>query len=92
MEQKHSEAPASTPASSSRPLGFRLAPEEIDEIAEHLQGCPPCLEFIESLKTTVQLCKDLGSTEQPSPLDPATHQRMLDAYEAMRKARTQGEK
>lgn len=72
----------------SKPLGFTLEPEEIDEIAEHLQGCPPCLEFIESLKTTVQMCKDLGTTEKPAPLDPATHQRLLEAYEAMRSGKS----
>lgn len=73
---------------SAKPLGFILEPEEIDEIAEHLQGCPPCLEFIESLKTTVQMCKDLGTTEKPAPLDPAIHQRLLDAYEAMRSGKS----
>ncbi|MCW5964648.1 MAG: zf-HC2 domain-containing protein [Bryobacterales bacterium] len=69
-------------------LGFTLEPEEIDEIAEHLQGCPPCLEFIESLKTTVQMCKDIGTTERPAPLDPATHQRLLSAYQAMRSGKS----
>lgn len=88
MEQHNAKATEESSAQPARSLGFELAPEEIDEIAEHLQGCPPCLEFIESLKATVQLCKELGSTEQPSPLDPETHQRMLEAYEAMRNART----
>lgn len=82
MKQQDTNATKANKA--AQPLGFTLAPEEIDEIAEHLQGCPPCLEFIESLKTTVKLCKDLGSTEKPPPLDPATHQRLLSAYEAMR--------
>ena len=69
---------------SEEALGVSLAPEEIAELEEQLQGCPPCLEFIESLKTTVKMCKEIGTNQQPSPLDPAVRQQMLEAYQAIR--------
>jgi hypothetical protein len=70
-------------------LGFTLSAEELEEISTHLEGCPPCLEFIESLKTTVKMCRELGDGQKPAPLDASTRQKMLDAYEAMQRARQQ---
>ena len=87
MEQKnevHPEVPTQGSVAASG-LGFSLSHEEIDEMSELLQGCPPGLEFIDSLKKTVEMCKELGSNEKPSPLDSGTQQKMREAYEAMRK-------
>ncbi len=68
-------------------LGFQLSSEELEEISVHLAGCPPCVEFVESLKTTVKMCRELGVEEKPAPINASTRQKMLDAYQAMLDAR-----
>lgn len=87
MEREQSTA-AVNMAQADSGLGFKLSPGEVEEISAHLQGCPPCLEFIESLKTTVKMCRELGVDETPAPLDAATRQKMLDAYQSMLRTRT----
>lgn len=78
--------PDTSPQPLKSDLGFVLSPSELEEMSQQLQGCAPCLEFIRSLETTVNLCKDLGGAEQPAPLDPAVHQQLLRAYTAVRSA------
>ena len=38
-------------------LNLELPPEACQEIETHLAGCPPCIEFAESLRKTVELCR-----------------------------------
>ncbi len=76
--------PDSVPNRPAPELSFSLSSSELEEMRQQLQGCPPCLEFIQSLEATVSLCKNLGSAEKPAPLDPSTRQRLLSAYEAVR--------
>lgn len=86
MEHKESTTQAIA-SEADESLGLQLSAEELEEISTHLEGCPPCLEFVESLKATVKMCRELGADEKPAPLDASTRQKMLDAYEAMLQAR-----
>ena len=36
-------------------LNLELPPDACQEIEAHLAGCPPCIEFAESLRKTVDL-------------------------------------
>lgn len=64
-------------------LDIEITPAELEELKAELQGCPPCLEFVESLKTTVKLCRDFGIEQAPAPLDSDTRTEMVEAYERM---------
>jgi anti-sigma factor (TIGR02949 family) len=61
-------------------LDAELNPENCEEIKQHLAGCPPCIEFLESLKRTVSLCHDCEPADQPPPLSPADREKLLAAY------------
>lgn len=64
-------------------LDIEITPAELEELKAELQGCPPCLEFVESLKTTVKLCRDFGIEQDPAPLALDTRDKMVAAYERM---------
>lgn len=64
-------------------LDIEITPAELEELKVELQGCPPCLEFVESLKTTVKLCRDFGIDQAPTPLASETRSEMIEAYERM---------
>ena len=51
-------------------LDDQLTPSSCAELEQHIQDCPPCIEFIESLRCSVQLCRKL-STTAPSPAPSA---------------------
>ena len=49
-------------------LNLELPPEACREVEEHLAGCDPCVEFAESLRKTVDLCRRYEPSEMPTPL------------------------
>lgn len=71
----------------SQYLDLDLPPDACDEIREHLEGCPPCIDFAESLRSTVDLCRSYQPAEMPAPLAEDARQRLLEAYRAMLAAR-----
>ncbi|MDZ7638375.1 MAG: hypothetical protein U5J83_09020 [Bryobacterales bacterium] len=64
-------------------LDVSLSAEDLELLKAELQGCPPCLEFVESLKATVSLCRDFGVDQAPAPLAEDTRSRMVAAYQNM---------
>lgn len=68
-------------------LNVELPPEACQEIETHLAGCPPCVEFVESLRTTIELCRRYRPAELPSPLAENARQELLAAYQKMLAAR-----
>ncbi len=67
-------------------LDAELNPESCEEIRKHLAGCPPCIEFLESLKRTVSLCRCCEPAVQPPPLSAADRENLMAAYKkAIRK-------
>jgi RNA polymerase sigma-70 factor, ECF subfamily len=68
-------------------LNLELPPGACQEIETHLAGCPPCIEFAESLCKTVELCRRYQPRELPEPLEKNARQRLLDAYQRMLGAR-----
>jgi len=61
-------------------LDEELEPAQCDEIRKHLNDCPPCIEFLESLKRTVSLCHGCETAEQPPPLNPDVREKLMAAY------------
>ena len=68
-------------------LNLELPPEMCHEIEAHIAGCPPCVEFAESLRKTVDLCRLYEPTELPRPIGQEAKAQLLDAYNKMLDAR-----
>ena len=68
-------------------LNLELPPDACREIEEHLAGCPPCIEFAESLRKSVELCRRYEAGEAPRPLDDAARRELMAAYHRMLAAR-----
>ena len=68
-------------AKLSEYLDLELPPEACQEMEQHLAGCPPCVEFAESLRKTVALCREYEAGEMPRPISRAARQRLLDAWQ-----------
>ena len=49
-------------------LDGELDDEICHEIKAHLKDCPECQECLDSLKKTIQLCKEAGKEEIPSDI------------------------
>jgi anti-sigma factor (TIGR02949 family) len=64
----------------SQYLDAELNPASCEEIQAHLAGCPPCIEFLESLKRTIRLCHHCEAAEAPPPLAPEAREQLLAAY------------
>ncbi len=62
-------------------LNLELPPDACQEIEAHLADCPPCIEFNESLRKTVELCRQYRPAELPEPLGNVARERLLDAYQ-----------
>ncbi len=51
-----------------------------DEIERHLSGCPPCIEFLRSLRRSIGLCQSCQPAETPPPLKPEERDQLRAAY------------
>ena len=69
-------------------LNLELPPEACQDIEAHIASCPPCIEFAESLRKTVDLCRKYQPTELPPPLGQKAKARLLEAYARMLGSRT----
>jgi anti-sigma factor RsiW len=74
----------------SQYLDMELPPEACREIEGHLAGCPPCVEFAESLRRTVALCHKYEPGVMPAPLSESARGDMLSAWNKMLNARRAG--
>lgn len=68
-------------------LNLELPPDACKEIEAHIAGCPPCIEFAESLRKTVELCRHYQPNELPEPLGLTARAGLLEAYQRMLGAR-----
>jgi RNA polymerase sigma-70 factor, ECF subfamily len=64
-------------------LTLELPPELRAQMEAHLAGCSPCIEFCESLRKTVELCRQYRPSELPGPLGKAARTQLLVAYEKL---------
>ena len=80
MAHVHSEKCKEVFALLSDYLNLELPPEACAEIEDHLAGCPPCIEFAESLRRTVELCRGYQPTEMPEAMSQQAREQLLTAY------------
>lgn len=61
-------------------LDLDLPPDARRAIESHLAGCAPCVDFVESLCKTIELCRRYQPADPPAPLREDARRRILDAY------------
>jgi anti-sigma factor RsiW len=76
----------------SQYLDFELPPEACAEVEDHLADCTPCVEFAESLRKTVDLCRKYQPATMPRPMTEAARADLQGAWQRMLEARRQGER
>ena len=68
-------------------LNLELPADACQEIETHLAGCAPCVEFVESLRKTIELCRRYRPSELPAPLGQSARAELVAAYQKMLAAR-----
>ena len=68
-------------------LNLELPPEACAEVEAHIAGCPACVEFAESLRKTVELCRRYRPQEMPEPLSDNARTQLMAAYRKALQAR-----
>lgn len=68
-------------------LDEELPPEACEQIRDHIQGCAPCVEFVNSLKRSIELVHGFQAGEHPAPLPPPARDELKAAYRKMLLAR-----
>ena len=69
-------------------LDLELPPDACEAVEAHLAGCTPCIEFAESLRSTVALCRQYEPSELPPPLSEEAKKSIQDAWQKMLSSRT----
>lgn len=89
--EKHPENCKEVFALLSEYLNLELPPDACQEIEQHLAGCPPCIEFANSLKKTVEICRRYEPAEMPKPIEEGAREQLLAAYRKMLAAKDRGQ-
>ncbi|HTP89805.1 MAG TPA: zf-HC2 domain-containing protein [Bryobacteraceae bacterium] len=71
----------------SQYFDMELPADACQEIESHLAGCPPCVEFADSLRRTVELCRQYDAGVMPEPLTQSARDELKAAWEKMLAAR-----
>lgn len=66
-------------------LDRELPPATCGELEAHLRDCPECIQFVDSLKRSVALCRDYGVSRDAEPVPPADLESLRAAYDRMLK-------
>ena len=68
----------------------RELPAACGDLEEHLRDCPECIQFVESLKRSVELCRQYGASRRPEPVPPEKLAELRTAYDRMLARRRSG--
>lgn len=69
-------------------LDLELPPDACKEMEAHISGCAPCVEFTDSLRKTVELCRQYQPQALPEPLGAEAREQLLGSYRKMMAARS----
>jgi anti-sigma factor (TIGR02949 family) len=64
----------------SQYIDGELPDDLCQQMAEHIEDCPPCVEFLESLERTAKLCRQMKVEEGPGPLPADVRDSLRKAY------------
>jgi len=61
-------------------LNLKLRLETWRQMDAHIDGCPPCVEFAQSLRTAMEPCRRYEPLQMPQPLHKEALDQMLQAF------------
>ena len=64
----------------SQYLDLELPPQDCEELQKHIEACPPCVEFAESLRKSVELCRQHQASAAPPALSPERRKDLEQAW------------
>jgi len=64
-------------------LDGELEPANCEQLESHLRGCPECIEFVQSLRRSRELCHQFGNCRPPAAPAPEAMASLRRAYEKM---------
>ncbi len=64
-------------------LDAELPPDLCEKLSGHIEGCAPCVEFVESLRKSVDLCREFKPDALPAPLAAEARANLRRAYDAV---------
>jgi anti-sigma factor RsiW len=59
-----------------------LANASCEEIERHIAGCAPCVQFVQSLRKSIQLTRGFDAGIEPGPLPDDVKENLRKAFEA----------
>jgi RNA polymerase sigma-70 factor (ECF subfamily) len=68
-------------------LDRELPPGACGDLEDHLRDCPECIQFVDSLKRSVELCRQYGAHRPAETVAPQVMADLRAAYETMLKRR-----
>jgi anti-sigma factor RsiW len=68
-----------------------LSQEARSAMEQHICACPPCIEFIESLRRTIDLCHHFEPTGSPAPVSNEAKRELLSVLQSALAARNPGQ-
>lgn len=86
-QQKHYKSCREIFAELSAWLDAELPEDACREIEEHIACCAPCVEFVESLRKTVEICRRYEPGAMPAPLSARAREQLFAAWQRTLKAR-----
>ena len=72
-------------------LDGELAPEARRAMERHICDCPPCIEFIESLRRTIDLCHHCEPADTSKPVSIEAKRELLSVLQRALAARDPGQ-
>jgi len=64
-------------------LDGELPPATCEEFEAHFSGCPECIQFLDSLKRSKELCRQFGQSMANPPASDDAMTRLRQAYRDM---------
>lgn len=71
-------------------LDGELSPEDRKTMEQHICDCPPCIEFIHSLRRTIDLCHHFEPPGSPAPVSGEAKRELLSVLRRALAARDRG--
>jgi anti-sigma factor RsiW len=65
-------------------LDRELSDMSCEEIERHISDCAPCVQFLDSLRKSIDLTRGFSSVEQPSPMPDEVKQKLRSLFDARR--------